>query len=937
MSTQIAMSFVLSAVLGHEFRSAFNNAGKMMEGLGKQVSALEKNQGQIAAFQKMQGTLAQSAEKLNAARMKVKSIGQEMKASSVPSAALKQAFANANIEAHRLETRLTSQRKELGSLRTQLKEAGIDTKNLTSEQARLASQSDKVAAAQKKISDAQAAYNAAKQRTSWDNIKGDLAASAAGVMALKVPVSVAMNFEQAMSGVEAVSFGGKAETEGQKAALEALKNQALELGSTTQFTAMQAAQSQENLARAGFTSSQILKAMPGLLDMAAAEGMDLASAASIASDTLRGFNMEAGESGFVADVLAKTSAMSNTNIAELGEAMKYVAPLASDLGVSIGQTSALMAAMANNGIKSSQAGTALRSVFTRLSKEPKAVAKALSALGVASRDSKGNMRTLPSLLEAISKKTKGMGTAQKEGLLANIFGTEAVSAMAAVMKAVEKGDIANFEEALKKENVTGTAKAMAKAKTDNLAGDITALSSAWEGLNETIGSAFTPILRDITKSLTGLVSGANALAKKFPTITKYAVRLAGMFVLKKSILTGFRIGKDLLSIPILAGKVANATLEVSAATGKLTLTQKAAYAFMKVNQWLWDGAKLVIYKGKTLLVAGATKLLAGAQWILHGAMKAIHSVLDVGKLALYHAKTLVISAATKAWTAIQWGWNAAMGFGHKLLDIGKLILYYGKVALVTAATKGWVAIQWAWNAAMSSNPIGLIIIGVGALIAACYALYKNWDKIKQFGIEMWDSIQKKVQAFADWWDSWTLKDVFAPLTEWFDNAINYIKGKWDEFCSWLAGFNPFSSWSVPDTPEMKAKVEIMGRQGAVNDRALDMAFGAPQGIPGHALGGIITHPMISWLAEDGPEAVVPLENRSRGIPLWLAAGERMGLRFGGGNTTNTSYIGGSPTINITVSGGGSGGNEQSLASRIAQAVRDALSDIQSYEERVAFA
>ncbi|MBQ9527602.1 MAG: phage tail tape measure protein [Fretibacterium sp.] len=691
-------------------------------------------------------------------------------------------------------------------------------------------------------------------------------------MALKVPITTAMNFEQAMSGVEAVSFGGKASTEEQKAALAALKEQALELGSTTQFTAMQAAQSQENLARAGFTSSQILKAMPGLLDMAAAEGMDLSSAASIAANALRGFNMDASESGRVADVLAKTSAMTNTSISGLGEAMKYVAPVASGLGVSVEETAALLGAMANAGIDASMGGTALRAAFTRLSKEPKAAAKALAALGVASRSANGDMRRLPIIMEDLSKKTAKMGDADRMKHLTNIFGTEAASGMLAIMKAVEKGDLANFEEALKKENVTGTANAMAKARTDNLAGDLTALSSAWEGLNNTVGSAFTPVLRDLTQFLTNTLNKVNGIAKRFPTLTKYAARFAGMFVLKKTVLTGFRIGKDLLSLPILAGKVANATLEASAATGKLTLTQKAAYAFMKVNQYLWDGAKFVGYKAKTLLVAGATKVLAGAQWVLHGAMKAVH-----------------------------------------------------------AATKAWTAAQWLWNAAMNANPIGAVVIAVGLLTAAGYTLYKNWDKIKQFGLEMWDSIKKKVQAFSDWWDSWTLKDIFAAIPGWCDEVLASLRGKWDEFCNWLKNlfsFNLFGSMDV--------KVPAPGEQ--INERHLAAMTGTylPPEIPGHALGGIITHPMISWLAEDGDEAVVPLENRSRGIPLWMAAGERMGLRFGGGSTTanNYSYTGGSPTINITVSGGG---DEPGIAQRIAQAVRDALEDIQSYEGRVAFA
>ncbi|MBQ3694247.1 MAG: phage tail tape measure protein, partial [Synergistaceae bacterium] len=182
-------------------------------------------------------------------------------------------------------------------------------------------------------------------------------------------------------------------------------------------------------------------AMPGLLDMAAAEGMDLATAADIMASSLRGFGLEASDAARVSNILAQTSAASNSSITGLGESLKYVAPVAKGLGVSIEETNAMLGIMANAGIKGSQGGTALRAAMLRLSKEPKAVAKALGALGISARDAKGNFRDFPDLMQALSAKMKNMGSADKMKYLSNIFGSEAASGMLAVMEAAVDGSL----------------------------------------------------------------------------------------------------------------------------------------------------------------------------------------------------------------------------------------------------------------------------------------------------------------------------------------------------------------------------------------------------------------------------------------------------------------------------------------------------------------
>ena len=438
----VEMTFAIGATLTGGFSNVFGKAGQALGEVQKQVSSLQKSSSQIGAYQKMQGAVRQSAEKLNAARMRVKELGLQMKAAGTPTAALKKEFTAANVEANRLEVALGNQRKKLGELRTELTNAGVNTSKLSSEQSRLTQQSERLTNAQNRLQKSMSALQATRQKLLWGNIKGDLIKAAGIGMSSAAPVSEASEFEHAMARLNAVAFsGGGRNAEEDAKSFKLLQEQARQLGQDTQFTAVQAAQSQENLARAGFKANEIIAAMPGLLDMAAAEGMDLATAADIMASSLRGFGLEASDAARVSNILAQTSAASNSSITGLGESLKYVAPVAKGLGVSIEETNAMLGIMANAGIKGSQGGTALRAAMLRLSKEPKAVAKALGALGISARDAKGNFRDFPDLMQALSAKMKNMGSADKMKYLSNIFGSEAASGMLAVMEAAVDGSL----------------------------------------------------------------------------------------------------------------------------------------------------------------------------------------------------------------------------------------------------------------------------------------------------------------------------------------------------------------------------------------------------------------------------------------------------------------------------------------------------------------
>lgn len=197
-----------------------------------------------------------------------------------------------------------------------------------------------------------------------------------------VAIKTGSDFEAQMSRVKAIS--GATEQEFAK-----LKEQAIELGADTAFSSGQAAEGMENLAAAGFTTNEILEAMPGLLDLAAASGEDLSNSSDIAASTLRGFGLAAEDVGHVADVLAENANRTNSSVAETGEAMKYIAPLARAAGISMEETAAAIGIMANAGIQGGQAGTTLRGALSRLSRPTEDMQEAMSELGVSFMIRKG--------------------------------------------------------------------------------------------------------------------------------------------------------------------------------------------------------------------------------------------------------------------------------------------------------------------------------------------------------------------------------------------------------------------------------------------------------------------------------------------------------------------------------------------------------------------
>ena len=349
----------------------------------------------------------------------------------------------------------------------------------------------------------------------------------AGVTALgTIAVKTGADFDSAMSKVAAVSGATGSE-------MDALREKAREMGSKTKFSASEAADAMNYMAMAGWKTNDMLSGIEGIMNLAAASGEDLASTSDIVTDALTAFGLSASDSGHFADILAAASSNANTNVSMMGETFKYAAPVLGSLGYSAEDSAIAIGLMANAGIKSSQAGTALRSAITNLAKPTDTVASAMEQYGISLTDSSGKMYSLRELMEQLRQKLGGLSEAEQAQAAASLFGKEAMSGMLAIIN----GSPADFEKLSNAidtcsdtvDGYNGTTEKMAAVMQDNLAGQVTILKSQLEELAISFSDILMPTIRSIVSRIQELVDKLNQLDPQTKeTIAKIALVAAAL-------------------------------------------------------------------------------------------------------------------------------------------------------------------------------------------------------------------------------------------------------------------------------------------------------------------------------------------------------------------------------------------------------------------------
>ena len=374
-------------------------------------------------------------------------------------------------------------------------------------------------------------------------------------------VKTAADFDSAMSQVAAVSGATGKD-------FDALRNKAREMGAKTKFSATEAAEAMNYMAMAGWKTEDMLSGIEGIMNLAAASGEDLATTSDIVTDALTAFGLSAKDSGHFADILAAASSNANTNVSMMGETFKYCAPIAGALGFSAEDTAEAIGLMANAGIKSSQAGTALRTIMNNLAGDVKISGKAIGDVTIATTNADGSMRDLSDILADCRSAFGNLTESEKAQAAESLVGKNAMSGLLALMNAGE-GDIDKLSSAI--DNCDGSAEKMAMTMQDNLAGQLTILKSQLQELAISFGDILMPAIRSIVSKLQGFVDKLNGMDEGTKrTIVTIALLVASIGPLLIIIGTTIsKIGMAMQSFVKLANGVSKLKVAIQGGTGVL--------------------------------------------------------------------------------------------------------------------------------------------------------------------------------------------------------------------------------------------------------------------------------------------------------------------------------------------------------------------------------
>lgn len=374
-------------------------------------------------------------------------------------------------------------------------------------------------------------------------------------------VKTAADFDSAMSQVAAVSGATGKD-------FDNLRNKAREMGSKTKFSATEAAEAMNYMAMAGWKTEDMLDGIEGVMNLAAASGEDLATTSDIVTDALTAFGLSAKDSGHFADILAAASSNANTNVSMMGETFKYCAPIAGALGFSAEDTAEAIGLMANAGIKSSQAGTALRTIMNNLAGDVKISGKAIGDVTIATTNADGSMRDLSDILADCRSAFGNLTESEKAQAAESLVGKNAMSGFLALMNAGQ-GDIDKLSSAI--ENCDGSAEKMAMTMQDNLAGQLTILKSQLQELAISFGDILMPAIRSIVSKFQGFVDKLNGMDEGTKrTIVTIALLVASIGPLLVIIGTAIsKIGVAMQGFVKLANGISKLKIAVQGGTGVL--------------------------------------------------------------------------------------------------------------------------------------------------------------------------------------------------------------------------------------------------------------------------------------------------------------------------------------------------------------------------------
>lgn len=562
-----------------------------------------------------------------------------------------------------------------------------------------------------------------------------------GILAVgTAAVKTTADFDSEMSKVAAIS-GATGED------IDSLRNKAREMGAKTKFSASEAAQGMQYMAMAGWKTQDMMDGLEGIMNLAAASGEDLATTSDIVTDALTAFGLSAKDSSHFSDILAAASSNANTNVSMMGETFKYAAPVLGSLGYSAEDAALAIGLMANAGIKSSQAGTALRGAITNLAKPTDTVAAAMEKYGISLTDSEGNMLSLREVMEQLREKLGGLSEAEQANAAASLFGKEAMSGMLAIINGSD-ADFNKLSDAIA--NCDGTSEKMAETMNDNLQGQITILISQLQELAISFGEILMPTIRDIVTHIQNFVDKLNQMDEG----QKENIIRIGLLV------------AAIAPLLITLGKAITFTANVSKAMGTL------AAGFTKVG-----GFSGIAQKGVGLFTK-ALGFITSPAGIAVAAIAAITAVI----ITLWKNNEGFQEAVTEIWGRIKSAFESfTQGIVERLNALG---FDFNNFTEVVSAV---------WNE--FCNLLAPVIEAAFGIIAT--VLETAFNVI----LGIWDTFSALFSG--DWSGAWeALKGVFSSVWEgiksYFSTILTAIQGVADVFLGWF-GTNWETVWNTIKT------------------------------------------------------------------------------------------------------------------------------------------
>ena len=518
---EYTMTFLLKAASDSSYQAAFAKAKQELSTYQKAIQENNTLLKDISAYQRQEQAVerasqkvAEKAQALREAQAAASAAGNATGTHTAAELKAEAALKNANEQLKQQEAKLRQQGQAL-------QEAGVDTSNLTNEQTRLTNSTAELKREQEALADSQNALLDDMAQMEALAAEAYVVAQAVGKLGeeWKECIDAASGFESAMSGAQAVSGATEAE-------MSQLNAVAKQLGADTVYTATEIAQAMEYMGLAGWNTQEIMEGIPAVVSLTAAAGEDLSRVSDIVTDSMQALGYGTEDTAHFCDVLANTVTNANTTVDLMGDTLKYVSSTAGALGYSIEDVSTAIAAMANNGIKGSMNGTALRNMLASLAAPSDEAAAALEELGVSLVDDAGETKALNDVITELRAGFSGLSDAEKVNYATTIAGKRAMSGLLAIVNTSQE---AYDELAETIEDCDGAAEKMAAVRMDNFAGSVEILDGAVDALKTSIGEVYLDDLSIGAEALAEIVDGLGEFVQVNPEVVAGLTTTIGLF------------------------------------------------------------------------------------------------------------------------------------------------------------------------------------------------------------------------------------------------------------------------------------------------------------------------------------------------------------------------------------------------------------------------